>query len=334
MSLRHSGFNRNMRSILPIILMTLLCPHQAFAEDRNPSETLELLTWTSSVYIEQRDCFSCHHQTLPALALRQAHRNGRKIDLQEVHRQVKFTHSFFQNRIKKMQQGQGVPGKSFTAGYALWLLDDNQWKADETTAAMIDYLRHRQQPDGHWKIGAHRPPIEYSDFTATALAIRGLKAYGDESDLPRINKARHWLSKNVATHQEARTYKLLGLIWSDAEKSEINNVVYDIFQQQHENGGWSQEKEMSPDAYATGQILVALLKAEVRDTHSASLSRGIEYLNSTRLPDGSWFVETRSRPIQKYFESGFPHDKSQFLSTAATSWATLAILLAEAKQHQ
>ncbi len=43
--------------------------------------------------------------------------------------------------------------------------------------------------------------------------------------------------------------------------------------------------------------------------------------------DGSWLVRTRSHPTQNYFESGFPHGADQFISAAATNWATQALLL-------
>jgi squalene cyclase len=91
---------------------------------------------------------------------------------------------------------------------------------------------------------------------------------------------------------------------------------------------------MNSDAYATGQILVALLKAGAVKDYPGAIKRGIEYLRKTRLDDGSWFVQTRSRPIQVYFESGFPHEKSQFISAAATSWAEWAMLLYEAETKQ
>ena len=45
-------------------------------------------------------------------------------------------------------------------------------------------------------------------------------------------------------------------------------------------------------------------------------------------PDGSWHVRSRSKPFQTYFESGFPHGKDQFISMAATGWATTALALA------
>ncbi len=56
--------------------------------------------------------------------------------------------------------------------------------------------------------------------------------------------------------------------------------------------------------------------------------KGISNLLRTQLSDGSWLVHTRSYPVQPYFESGFPHGPDQWISAAATSWATLALTLA------
>ena len=59
-----------------------------------------------------------------------------------------------------------------------------------------------------------------------------------------------------------------------------------------------------------------------------AFQRGIQFLLRTQFEGGSWFVQSRSFPTQRYFESGFPHGKSQFISAAATSWATMALVLA------
>jgi hypothetical protein len=55
--------------------------------------------------------------------------------------------------------------------------------------------------------------------------------------------------------------------------------------------------------------------------------RGVEFLLNTQLADGSWFVRTRALAIQPYFEADFPHGQDQFISSAATNWATRALLL-------
>jgi len=46
------------------------------------------------------------------------------------------------------------------------------------------------------------------------------------------------------------------------------------------------------------------------------------------LEDGTWFVPTRAFGFQRYFETGFPHGRSQFISAAATSWAVIALAYA------
>jgi len=53
--------------------------------------------------------------------------------------------------------------------------------------------------------------------------------------------------------------------------------------------------------------------------------RGVEYLRNTQLADGSWYVKTRTFPVQPFFESDFPHGVDQFISAAATNWAVLAL---------
>jgi hypothetical protein len=128
---------------------------------------------------------------------------------------------------------------------------------------------------------------------------------------------------------EDRTFRLLGLHWSAAEKAAIKTATDDLLAQQRSDGGWAQTADMTSDAYATGQALVALHEAGVLATEEAAYRRGLEFLRKSRLDDGSWLVATRSKAIQTYFESGFPHGKSQFISICATSWATQALLLAK-----
>ena len=54
--------------------------------------------------------------------------------------------------------------------------------------------------------------------------------------------------------------------------------------------------------------------------------RARDYLLRTQHPDGSWLVESRVKnKAQPYFENGDPHGEHQFLSTAATCWATAAL---------
>src|SRR5213079_94651 len=85
---------------------------------------------------------------------------------------------------------------------------------------------------------------------------------------------------------------------------------------------------MASDAYATGEALVALRESGVVATSDRAYRTGLAYLLRTQIDDGSWIVETRSVPIQAYFESGFPYGVNQWISAAATGWATTALALA------
>ena len=81
---------------------------------------------------------------------------------------------------------------------------------------------------------------------------------------------------------------------------------------------------MVSDAYATGQALYALRIGGLSPT-SDVYRRGVQYLLRTQLEDGSWFVRARGVPFQPYFDYGFPHGTSQFISAAATAWAVIAL---------
>src|SRR4030095_1848945 len=125
--------------------------------------------------------------------------------------------------------------------------------------------------------------------------------------------------KNAQLTGEDRAFRLLGLHWSGADEAAVKTAADDLLAQQRPDGGWSQTADMTSDAYATGQALVALHQTGLATDAGAS-RRGIEYLSTARQSDGSWLVATRSKPVQTYFESGFPHGKSQFISICGTCW--------------
>jgi hypothetical protein len=114
----------------------------------------------------------------------------------------------------------------------------------------------------------------------------------------------------------------------DFDAKTVEAAARELGQTQRPDGGWGQLDKMESDAYATGTALVALQQAGGLATGDQAYRRGLKYLLSTQLADGTWHVRSRSKPFQTYFESGFPHGKDQFISLAASSWATTALLLA------
>src|SRR5262249_50305479 len=79
-------------------------------------------------------------------------------------------------------------------------------------------------------------------------------------------------------------------------------------------------------AYATGLALCALHQGGGVAVDHAAYRRGVEFLLRTQMADGSWFVASRSFALVEYSRSGFPHGHSQFISAAATCWATMALI--------
>jgi squalene cyclase len=198
------------------------------------------------------------------------------------------------------------------------------------TAAAVQHLAMRQHSDGRWSTFAPRPPMEYSDFTATALSMRALQLYSPAGRATefrqRIEKARSWLLRATPQSTEEYAMKLMGLIWSNGNASEIQRVARLLLNQQRQEGGWAQISTLSSDAYATGQALTALqMVPNLKDARGA-LERAVRYLLRTQHEDGSWLVQTRAFPFQPYVESGFPHGQNQWISSAATAWAAMAIM--------
>ena len=156
-----------------------------------------------------------------------------------------------------------------------------------------------------------------------ALQMYAPKPYRREY-LEAVERARNWLATAKAEATEERAFRVLGLSWAEAGKPIIDSAVRELMAAQQSGGGWAQLPSMTTDAYATGEALVALEQVGIGLSNRA-FRRGVEFLLRTQLEDGSWYVPSRSEPIQAYFESGFPHRADQWISAAATAWATTAL---------
>ena len=312
------------------------------AEDAGPSaasihaaveKSLPLLTAGARGSIEKRErCFTCHNQGLPIMALSAAQSRGIKIDAEELRKQVKFTADFLERNRTNYLAGKGQGGQTDTAGYALWALENSGWKPDATTAAVTEYLLLWQRDMPHWKPQSKRPPTEQSLFTSTHAALRGLQTFGTTAQRPRIDarvaQVREWLLKTPAEDTEDRVFRLRALQAARAPAAEISKAAQELRRTQHADGGWAQLDKSESDAYATGTALVALHQTGGVATTDEIYQKGLRYLLSKQLADGSWLVTSRSKPIQTYYESGYPHGTNQFISISASGWATTALTLA------
>ncbi len=286
------------------------------------ARALRLIERTSASFLTTRACFTCHTQTLSAMVLSDARKAGFEIDAANFKRQ-------FERAFEVHASLGGV--RVDTVGYALWALDIGQHAPDDKTEAMVEYLLNDQKDLGMWRITVDRPPAEASSFTTNYLAIRGLNRYGNAKQRPaivtRVLAVKQWMESANARDTEDEVFRMRLAHELNLPSDKLDRFVRRLLSEQGDDGGWPQRPGMASDAYATGSVLVALRETGGLSNRDLSWRRGLKYLLRTQKPDGSWHVASRAKPLQEFFESGFPHGKDQFISAFATGWATEALLM-------
>jgi hypothetical protein len=224
----------------------------------------------------------------------------------------------------------------FVIGYMLIGLDAEGHKPDLNTDASAFYLKMHQMPDGKWIFPAadQRPPICHSYVSQTALAMRGLQLYAPATRKAEfaisVTQAARWLAKVEPLNNEDRSWRVIGLAWAANDKAATMSAMADLLAKQHSDGGWADLDTLDSAAYATGKALFAMQAAGMAVTEPA-YKRGLDYLLKTQQQDGSWYVKTRALALQPFFDAGFPHAYDQYMSTAGSGWATIALALASGK---
>ncbi|HUP80925.1 MAG TPA: ankyrin repeat domain-containing protein [Pirellula sp.] len=275
-------------------------------------------------------CVACHQQTATSLAVSMASKKGLTVDDQIERQQVKLTAVDLGLKRVAWLQRIKVGGTTHRMGYLLWGLSEAIYTPDEFTDAAYFELAGLQLANGSWVSDAHRPPTEYSPVTATAVSMRGLQCFAPPghkaNSQQRVKNATRWLVNTRASANAEKSFRLLGLRWGDADLDDIAAATEELLQEQNENGGWSQLPALESDAYATGLTLVALHQGGGLSMMDPRYREGVKFLLDTSREDGTWHVKSRSYAFQPYFESGFPFEHDQWISAAASGWASMALL--------
>jgi ankyrin repeat protein len=209
-------------------------------------------------------------------------------------------------------------------------------KPNLVTEVYARRLANWQRTDGHWPTGDDRPPQSFNTFTATAVALRAMQLFMPtqlraEVDERQI-RARNWLLTAIPQDTEEFTFRLFGLHYAEVTTEECNRAARELLDLQRADGGWAELPHMQPDAYSTGEALVALHIAGGMPVTDPAWQRGLKYLLSTQDKQGIWRVHTRQLSpagvSPPYIETGLPYDHDQFISTDATCWAAMALMLA------
>lgn len=293
-------------------------------------KALQLIEMSGEAVFKARGCVSCHNNSLPAMTVALARTKGFRVNEEQANKELGFAVATDKPFLEPMRLGSTIGGGSDTLGYTLMGMAAAGYPADALTDAHIHYLAINQYPDGSWRPGSYRPPSEYSPFTTTALALRAIQLYpipGRRAEFEeRVSRARHWLLTNTAPSVEEQSMQLNALASAGASPSERAPFVKALKAAQNPDGSWSQLRGIPGDAYATGESLYALHVSGEIPIKDPLYQNGVQWLLRNQLADGSWFVPTRATPLQPHIETGFPHGPNQFISDAASSWASMALL--------
>jgi N-acyl-D-amino-acid deacylase len=288
-------------------------------------------------YRENRRCFSCHHHTHAIIGLTEMASRGLKVDRELL--QVQFIRTV--GRTKGVEHrylnNSNIGGGVDTTGHALMAMRIGGYLSDETTEAMVKWILKRDRGRGFWTGTKNRAPTQTSDITRTWLCLDALEHFGTSELVDLINErkaqSRQWLLKVETKTTEDAVSQIRALSVVGDAATEVKKFATELIKQQRDDGGWAQTSEMESDAYATGSALITLHQYAGLATNEGFYQRGVEFLKSSQLDDGTWHVKTRATPVQKYFESGFPHGRDQFISMTATCWAATAMALTLPEQN-
>ena len=287
-----------------------------------------LLHRSGDTFRTKRTCFACHHQTLQVLVEHSFVETKRPADRKRMQAHAEHVHAYFTERAEAIGAGKPLPGGAYSAAYGLWTFALADHPADDTTTAIVAYLLHVQERDGSWFTTCNRPPLQGSRLAATVLSLAMLKRYGTAEQAGAIaraeERARAWWKKEKPESLEDHAWHLWGLhtLGGDAKaRQTARNALLSL---QRPDGGWAPNRERGSDAFATAQALYMLQLAGTPREHRA-LERGVRWLLREQWADGSWRVETFAKPVQPPYDNGDPHGKHQFVSIAATAWATAAL---------
>jgi ankyrin repeat protein len=276
----------------------------------------------------KRACITCHSQTLAAQVAAAARTKGIAVDEKSAGLNFRQILASYGPIGEEAAQGVSPPGQELTVGYVAMALAAEKHPPDTMTAGLFHLVASRQMPDGSWPEFETRPPMESSTICRTSMAVRTLKLYPlasrkKETD-ERLARARAWLMSARAASAEEYAMRLMGLRWTGATPGDLAREARAWKAQQRPGGGWAQLPHLDSDAYATGLTLYALYEAGTPVTDEA-YRKGVAWLLKNQYANGGWFVRTRSFPVQRQIESGFPFGYHQWISSAATAWASLAL---------
>ena len=299
------------------------------------AKAVRVIQTSQKTWVAKQTCASCHHSTLPVIALKAAREHGIPVD--EAAAQASLAHTFrMYSNLDRAVQYTHIIDPAGDDGERLAVASAAGVRPSVVTAVYARHVAGRQMPDGHWYAFDNRPPQSESRFSVTALALRALQLYGHPSlaadTKARVEKARGWLDSHQPRNTEERAYQLFGLMWAGGDNQRRAALAKELIATQQADGGWKSIDGRVSDAYSTGTALIALHDAGRVGVTDPAWQRGLEFLLKTQKADGTWYIESRMHPPAQvsppYFETNHPYGHDQFISLMGECWAVTALAAA------
>ena len=300
-----------------------------------------LLGRSSTGFFQQAGCVGCHHQVFASLASSAARAAGVNVDQNAAASFVKMMEADLTPQKEPLMERLDPGGLADGECYVMEALAAERYAANAVTDTAVVHIAALQHRAGNWHVGdASRSPVQEGDIARTARCLHALAVYAPPARqtefTERVGHARAWMEAAKPLTNDDFAMRLAGLAWAsgrhDTGREAVAAAARALIARQRPDGGWAQNSNLASDAFATGQSLWALGETGALGPTDPVYQRGVRFLLDSQWPDGSWYVRSRAPKFQPYFQSGFPFDHDQWVSSAGTGWAVMALAPAIEKE--
>lgn len=292
---------------------------------------LAFLAKDAVAWKEKHKCVSCHHAGMVVWAMNEAKASGAKVDEPVLADLTKWIAESGDGRAdgpKPVEPPKATNSKAIWQGLALGSVAAPDDAVRKSHAHMLETLRFEQTPSGSWTSwpDSRLPILGHSDPGATALAAIALASALKEDAASQQSResAAKWLeTTEIDGELQSLAMQLALAVKLQSPTERIESLCKALIARQSPDGGWSQTKEMSSDAWATGQAIYAL-SATGLEPHRESIAKGKQFLIKTQREDGSWPMVSRpSKPGEAGAENLVP------ITGAGSAWGVMGLAKGE-----
>lgn len=244
-------------------------------------------------WIEEKKCVTCHRVGNMVWSLQVAKQRGFTVS----ERLAEWRQWSIDKTLANNDKGK-ITGLGNKEGVAQLLLSPDPNLADseqtELRKKLAAILLEEQRPDGSWKAGGQLPfqkrPAAETDAVSTMWLTLALLAEGkNEASTPVLTRAMKYIEAS-SPGKSVEWYAVRLLLAVQSGEMEVRDqLVKQLRNQQHPDGGWGWMIADDSDALGTGLALYALVSAGV-DRNDPAIKGAQQFLVSTQRDDGSWPV--------------------------------------------